>query len=47
MREKVARVVKMNVLVISSSDAGCNSKDFSGIFTQMNIHTAVTSLSGS
>ena len=25
-------VVKMNVPGISSSDAGCNSKDFAGIF---------------
>ena len=37
----------MNVVVISSSDTGCNSKDLSGIFKQMNVHTAVPSFFGS
>ena len=47
MRKKVARVVKMNVPAISSSDAGCNSKDFSGIFKNVNVHTEGPSFSGS
>ena len=47
MREKVAKVVKNERTCCFFVDAGCNSKDFSSIFTQMNIHTAVPSLSGS
>ena len=45
--DKVERVVNMNASAISSPGIGCNSKDFSGFFKQMNVHTAVPSFSGS
>ena len=36
----------MNVPAIFSSETGCNSKDFSGIYKQMNVLTSVPSFSG-